>query len=102
MLPQDRVARLFQHQHVKALGAPDDLAQITSSNGMMNFFEGEFQVVDRELVFGDETCRQPLKYSPHLIDVNYVGSLKFQHTRAAAVSFTDEALRGEYVQRFAN
>src|SRR5207248_4405354 len=31
-----------------------------------------------------------------------VGSLKFQHTRASAVPFSDEALRGKYVQRLAN
>src|ERR1700756_4290079 len=102
MLPQACVAGFFQHEHVKPLDAPDDLSQITGSNAMMNFVEAGFQVVEGEFVLRDETCRQSLQNSAHLVDVNDVGSLKFQHTRAAAVPFGDKALGGENVQRLAN
>src|SRR2546428_4240689 len=53
VLPQDGVPRLLQHEHVKPLYTLDNLAQITSSDGTLNFIEASFQVVHRELVFSD-------------------------------------------------
>ena len=44
---QDRVAWLFEYQHVKTLDASDDLAQVTRIDRLTDMVEGRFQVVDR-------------------------------------------------------
>src|SRR5438445_11693845 len=53
VLPQDGVPRLLQHEHVKPLYTLDNLAQITGSDGTLNFIEGSFQIVHGEFVFSD-------------------------------------------------
>src|SRR6266567_5694427 len=85
VLPQDGVLRLLQHEHVKPLYTLDHLAQITGSDRALNFMEGSFQVVHGEFVFSDQTCRKALQHSSHLIDVNDICSLEFQHAGASAV-----------------
>src|SRR6266480_1591010 len=53
VLPQDGVPWLLQHEHVKPLYTLDNLAQVTGSDGALNFIEGSFQVVHGEFVFSD-------------------------------------------------
>src|SRR5437879_8722488 len=74
VLPQDGVPRLLQHEHVKPLYALDNLSQITGSDRTLNFMESSFQVVHREFVFRNQSRRQSLQRSPHLINVNDVSS----------------------------
>ena len=87
---------------MKPLYTLDNLSQITGPDRALNFMEGSFQVVHREFVLSDQSRRQSLQRSSHLINVNDVSSLEFQDARAAAVPFRHEALCRKNVQRFAD
>jgi len=71
-LAKNGVSRLFQQENVKTLDTYDNLPQVSGASGTLDIIISRFEVVHRESVLCDQSCRESLQNSSYLVDVDDV------------------------------